>query len=1825
VDATAKVIPEGSVQAGTTRLPIMVLMSDGEPTAATKSYANVGSSDVGEGRTGTNYASDMAFLTQLTMAYAKREIDTAYGTDSLLYTLGYSVDGNDYAQSVLDPSKYTTTRIENLWNTFDSTAAGGTFRVNDRGNNETVTKHTDPAGKYAKELKDYRNYTDEYFSATRSSDLSRAFQSIVDEIILQAKYYPTYVENDHDHDGYLTFVDKIGSYMEVTDVKGIVVGDRLFSGAALASGFVDGSFGSLNNPTDVGNALIDSIMIRLNIDDSSVAKALAVSAYSHGQLSYTNDQNFSHYLGWFSDADGNYVDFWHEGMTDSQIAQIAAEKNATHVIKSYIFLGDTTVVPGVNNTDMMYMSVRVATDIATMQTIVTWRVPAALIPTITYEVKVEVDSDGEVLGLADLNIEDNTADSPIRLLYEVGLRSDITDWNMGETVSAAYVQENGYTFYSNKWSTDPDDVTANTYSHFEPSVQNERYYYTQDTAVLTKNGDTYTPYTGSKPSGSGYWHSLLVYEKLENGSLRTHTHYEPISAGAMESVEQDGQRWVIPKDTVHRYYDYEVSEKEPNVTGTMAYSDHPFVVKTGDIYYTYSTQGNNGKFTTAPATGIRLTKTLAEGFETENSFTFVLAGDIANAMVVRLNEDGTEASRTALDASGELTLKGGETVYIVGLTVGSYTVTEKVAVGADYHVQSVLVNNQTVGTSAQLTLAAQTVTPVEFINDAQGYGNLIVSKDVNYPAGFMPTDAHNGKTFTVDVTFTGDIASMTAPAGAVANGNTYTLTLRDGESVTFSGIKEGVTYTVTERDIPTGYGLTEVRYSNTEKSIRSAATDQAHVVNAYSLAPASVPLKIAGTKTVTGGWPANAAFTVRLWEVIDFSSGDAVDTGLTATVSESANTYEIDMSALTFKAEGTYNFLVLEDIPANRIPDMAYDRSFGQFSVTVTDTDADGELEIAKVEAYQNTQLTGDANGYTVTKDFTNVVTKDIVYLDVQKKVQDAAGKSYTEHLSDITFGLFTSTSATEPAYYVLTDSTGKATFAVPVSQSSLGAGQTFYLREIAPAVENRVVGMKYDESWIAEVRITWDSVNNVAVTEYAPVGTPADGNWTVYTQGQSVFEHTNTYDPNVYSTPEIVLSGVKTLNGGNELGGRKFSFSLYKTTAAFVIQGQALQTVQNNGNAITFDGISYDTPGLHYLSVKEEATQLGGVTIEDRHYHITVLVEKYAGTDGVTRLRVADGYPHIAAYGQAGVVAPDALNFNNHYSVNGTAEVVLDGGKTLTGRPMLASEFRFRLEEVADAQGTALAGGLVMEAENGPANNGAASFRFAPIVYDEQGTHYYKVTEVAGPAGDGVTYSKASYIYKVEVTDNGAGGLTAAKSVVDNKTVTFANTYKPSNTHTNVFASKELQGKTLADKQFTFILQETEIDFVTPLQGGVSKSVQNGEHGVIDFGRIVYTEEGTHYYVVREDIPDEPQPGITYDETWYHVIVRVVDNKKGSLEQYTSMEKVYVDGQNTVMEPANAIIFHNSYDITGIAGVRIEGVKNMIGRPLKDGEFTFELYTTDESYAIEGITPKTAVNEGGGFGFALNYEPEDAGKTFYYVLREQNGGQTIDGVHYSNATYRIRVEVRDDNKGGLELVTQADGVTVSVEGNVTVIRDVLFENEYTTNTADVVLTVKKTMTGDKTDPSGFTFGLYTDLTKEPFAKITSDADGVVSFETITAGLGDVSDEPYVFYIREILPVVNGKTVNKKDNVTYDEKVYTVALTVAHDGKGNLTATYTVDGAAVDQATYQFAFTNSYKKPASSTPQTGDETPVAVLMAMLVLSGSAIMAMVVYDRKRRSL
>ncbi len=1752
--AADTVIPEGQPQAGTKRIPAVVLMSDGQPTVGDTTYYEIGISTIGDGGTPNQTNGDrMSFLTQLTAAWVKAKIANKYSIkneDVRFYTLGLNTSTNRYATDTLNPATSTNTKLANYWSSFISATPNSSGQVTVRsGNFDSYTIYKSDDGMITSAAQ--RVYPTQYFAASDTAKLAEAFATIADELTTGTPYVTLVSDGEANLDGYITFEDQLGAMMEVKNIKGLVMGDRVFTGAELAKSMNEGDLGQSSNPKDYGNEFVRTVKERLGIEDTTVAQNLIRNAYHSGQLSYTSATEYSNYIGWYADAEGNYAGFWQE--SDGYGSEGAPE-GAVYINKSYGYLGAESTEAGAS--DMMHVVVMVRTEIATGDQSLIYKIPASLIPTVMYN--VELDGT-DVSKPASITREDAF---PLQLLAEVGLRSDINAVNLEQKV-AEYIDNGGhahknadgtYDFYTNRWGyghgdeVDYDEPLTHVVaqSHFHPATDNSRYYVTEETLLcVDQNG---TPYTGlATPTGTGYYHARSYYEVVRGNTVVT-TKYLPVSAVTLARVQRQGSNWYIPAGVPFQETERFRVEKNPNATDTLTYADYPTVLHNEAGYNIYAFLGNNGKLTMAPAQGIALTKTVAELSDdaeapTEFTFTVTLSQAVTAPVVTDTNGDPIDAEKWSVRGNViTVKLSADETVVITGIPTGTtYTVAEEVTA---YYTAS--------SANASGTVAANTVNSVDFVNTAKGYGSLVVGKDVNYPQGFVPGAAHNSKEFTIVVEFTGDVAGIVAPAGAVRSGNAFTLKLKDGESVTFTNIPEGAVYTVSEGAMPAGYAFQELRYTDNTRTIAAHDLDEAEVVNSYALQPVSPNVKVRGDKTLVtneSSW-GGETFTVELFRIDDFADQDPVSTGLTATMSEANKDYEIDLSSISFTTAGTYYFRAVEVVPEDRNPNIAYDRTYGLFSITVGDANADGALEIQNVNAYQTTTVSGSAaNGWVLEKDFTNVVTTDRIYLDIQKNVVDAADNTpVNEHLGDITFGLFANTNAgTAPSYYMLTDTAGEATIMVPVTQQIINEASgriVYYLREIAPAAENRVVGMHYDESWLYAIEITWDAQSNTAVVRYAPMENGVVGTYETYVEGTTVFGHTNTYEKDVKVALE--LSGEKTLNGGTSLGGREFSFSLYKSTAAFV-QGELIETVENNSNAIEFSDITFTAPGMYYMVARENASNLGGITIDGTVYHITVAVEKFVDTDGTTRLRMVSGYPSVVKYGSSTNVGADGLDFNNIYTITGNKDVTISGRKTLEGRELIAGEFEFGLYE---------GGELVSSVKN--LTNG--NFSFPTITYTpaDIGTHTYTVKEIVPTEKlGGVTYDDAEFTVVVKVEDNGEGGMTVTKTVDGdvNGTIEFENTYDTQPIDVTLTGSKTLYNQdtgnyiTLNGGEFTFELYTSNQSFTT--QGELAvPAVTNGAGGTISI-LLEDLEAGDYYYILREDLGDAN--GMYYDTSVFNIRILVTDNGDGTLRSMVTIRK---SGNGT-----SVIAFGNTY-IPDPTEHTISGTKEMTGRDIVDGEFIFELYEGEELI-------QTAENVGSTFTFEpIEYEKSG---TYTYTVKERIPEQAENGVYkgvtYDPAVYTVTVTV-SDNGGILQAVSSHTAAQL------------VFRNSY--EGADTHFSVEgwKFLDDKQLEAGMFSFEMR-DKNNVHIATVQNSADGSFSFRNIPlVAVGD-----YTYTIREVIPAgaeeVDGKWVYK--GITYSNDVYTVKVSVTDPGDGQLVAGDPVITKNSDTTPVQRAdFTNDY-------------------------------------------
>ena len=177
-----------------------------------------------------------------------------------------------------------------------------------------------------------------------------------------------------------------------------------------------------------------------------------------------------------------------------------------------------------------------------------------------------------------------------------------------------------------------------------------------------------------------------------------------------------------------------------------------------------------------------------------------------------------------------------------------------------------------------------------------------------------------------------------------------------------------------------------------------------------------------------------------------------------------------------------------------------------------------------------------------------------------------------------------------------------------------------------------------------------------------------------------------------------------------------------------------------------------------------------------------------------------------------------------------------------------------------------------------------------------------------------------------------------------------------------------------------------------------------------------------THWYTISEVKPTNTNNGITYDSTVYKLCVKLhdVSNGKGIL---TVESATYYRVNGDKWEPIDGTpTFNNRYTAADSDAVTVTLQKNLTGRALNAGEFTFKLSCpADEKH--NGLTATNDAN--GKVTFTLTYKDNDLNQsdadptTYTYTVSEVKGD--AEGVTYDNQTYTFTVQVQDDGTGKMK------------------------------------------------------------------------------------------------------------------------------------------------------------------------------------------------------------
>ncbi|MBQ2923503.1 MAG: DUF11 domain-containing protein [Tyzzerella sp.] len=1819
-------IQGGNVQAGTTRMPIFVLMSDGAPTTGTPDYTNIGTSSVGNG--GASSAG-LGFMTQLTAAYARAQVEEHYNTTAKFYTLGLNLSNQDndseyISQSVLDP-KNSLNAIDTYWNNLFNNGRADFYSpgTSSNGNNNsniwvTVNRSTNDGL-----TRDSQNYVTEYFPASGNDGLEAAFTAIVNEIILQSAYYPTLIGGDNtDLDGYITFEDEIGQFMEVKNITGLMLGDnQLFSGAALTKMMGSSEFGDRYTYTELGWELVDSVAERIGVSQE-VAIEILKQAWADGQLSYTDDNHFSNYIGWYESKDGKYVAYWNENHTTADIPA-----DAQYITRSYGFYGTANVgAIEALGSDMMHIVIKVRTDIKTQHQDVVFMIPASLIPVITYH--VELNSDDYATATAFKMYTDEQ--KPIRLLFEVGLRSDINELNITEKLAAEnlvtgqHIHRNDdgtYTFYTNQWGSGNENQNIDysnpsahlvTESHFHPNEANERYYYTADTIIYEKTGtDTYREYTGTaKPSGDNFYHTLRIFNQTNATTQAAEMidKYIPIANSVLaehaKAATDGSNTWYIEKGTIYQDLDRFRDEtlKSANNTGTLRYFDYPVVAHPDNSSATYdiwSYLGNNGRLTVTPATGIKLTKLVDDTVTDANAvftFTVELSGGNYDGTYRFVNASGTYGTITfANGKSSEIELKANETVYIIDLPVGAnYTVTEKNE-NTSYKVGSVSQNGTVLtGVTATGTIQSMELADVEFTNTIRQYGDLIISKTVTHDFGTdytIPTD----KKFDVEVTLglaNGTQVETSVGTKTVTNGK-ITFQLAHDESVSIFNLLEGTTYSVAEMNLPTGFTL--VTADADRRGTISSAGAEVDLVNDYNptgYAP-TADINIDVTKTLKDVNGQDVSWGSREYkfylEKLVGTTWERVTT--TAEVANGADsTFTVKIPEESLKEVGRYLFRVHED-EGNLEEGIVSDTAI-YFVVVVTDKDMDGALEVDQILV--NNTAVADKENVDLTFTNTYVVTEGlVVHIPIEKTLENNTGVNLLP--SGFQFGLYEG--STQVGETATTNANGDATIYMSYTstwfngQPKNSAGnveKTYTLREIAGSKK----GMTYtDKKYTVKVEI---GINGNALEL---VSLSIDGDTT-----DPVATFTNKYE---LKAATFSIAGTKTLTGRN-IGNDKYTFKMYKTGSDFDVSKatKVLPVVENNGNAFTLTD-SVTTAGVHYYVIEEVQGNIPGVTYDITKYHVTV-VAKDNNNGG---LAIANGDISIVKVGTGAV---NTVEFVNKYNAAPTG-IVITGTKALTGKAQEHNMFEFVLKEGTAEISRAWSSAI-------------GTITFPEITYTEAGTYVYTVTEVnAGKTG--YTYDDSSFEVTVQVTDNLVGQLVAnitgireidgtdSENITDS-TIVFRNEYKPNPVSISLEAVKLLENRHLTNHEFTFQLFEADSEFnygTTPIE-----TAHNNAEGKIAFTHTI-EEAATYYFVMKEDYSN-PAVDIVYDKNEYQITVVVYDGGG-----YLSYHATYaIDGQSV-----NSLVFSNVFvpqdpvqkDVYAKdnAGISIDG------NAVKAGDvLTYEIDYTNFTNQVQNdlvITDKipTGTTYVDGSASEKGFVSFESG-TLTWKLDSVEPGEVV------LVTFDVRV---DEGKADIE--NKAHVVVGNNEYDTNVVKNYTFDKEVDKAEAKIGEELTYTIQYKNTEQEVATVTIVDKLAEGlTYVEGSATAAGVYDEEThtITWVIGNVTalaDGEVSFKA-----IVNAKAVKVIDNVasiqignnpeisvdtdTVETKVLVPELEIIKKQalNGEDAATSVLRVKTGDKITYTITVTNKGNLAASGVTIT-DKVPAGVTIDESSISNKGIL------------
>lgn len=1789
---------DGTSDTEMVRMPILVILSDGAPTysADNAQWWNPNGSTQGAGNDSNVYAGE-GFLAMLTAAYYKKAIaEHYYGAnterEATIYTIGVSLGSitkrnNNYeandktalANLTMNPSQWLGVsinstsiddNIKSYWNKYIGRESFN-IAVGIKDRNSDGSYSFTASGTNANILASVTDlkYNDKYW-ATGDSDIATAFDELSTEISKKAMSVPTMVTTTENFSGYVTFTDVLGEYMELKNMTGVVANGKVYQGISFAKHFSDyGEAGAAYNSPEFDAQLREVMQTRLNMSDSMkndadfVEENIRLAKASEKQAYYRSDTDYDNSLVWWGttydvgEEDTNIQNLGYAD--DDSIAYIEEERAAGRiptgadcVVRSYFFYGTAGETDQDPHHEYLYFVVRVSRSLtAPYQQTVVISAPASLLS--MERVLIREESDGTYTA----EVEEQ---APSRVIYEVGLRSDINPYTVKSIVADNYKNEtvNGtgsvnynaatdsYSFFTNDWDRTQAQGShhrAMTKATFDAAADNSFYRYQENETLYVQSGNSYTKYTGATLPNGVYYYAREGYSWSGAATSGKYA-AQPQTFYVKVDVEDDNRASIVRNTTDNTWYIpaglYTASTlqvngddvlkddlatpaaNDGNKTGTAVVVAHPH--RTGDVNNSHYTVllGNNGMLTMQAKDAKEVSIDRGGAGTTiinDADGKAVMVGDVLTYTIEATNTTGAAANIVITDrvpVGTEFVSAANNGTHSSGAL--SWTV-RNVAAGASAKVSFKVRVTEAALNSAVVNIENQATVKVG--NNPSYTTNTVTNppegKKVSVDGGLANGDVQVGSELTYEILYANDTDAVqtvtitdtipdgtayeegTASPAATFSGNKLTWTLNN--------VQPGVTGTVSFR-----VKVTAAALNNSDNNIENHAeikigNNNPEITNTTYTQRDTGSIKL--LKTVTKG-DTNTSFTMILTEATGTLEGTFQMTGA------NGNTVVFDDGKATITGVKHNAEVTISGLPLNA-------------AISAREQDAAGwtptyTQRIAVVATGSEVQTLKISNAYTVVPaSFRLSGTKTYVgtwgnnsTVSFMAQACDANGVVKTGENARVVYA---------------TASKGSGNAAVfNFSEITFYEEQTlYYLISESVTDANKIANVDYDKTvYLMKLEVV-DEQSELKVSTGYKKGTVTGGvwtadpgvtdfvafDWTKTAAGETAINFTNT----AYAPAQVSVSGGKTMTGRNMMDG-EFVFELVDASGKVVSTTLEVDSADKTKGTFEFAPITYTLAdvGTHTYTVREVKGALGGVTYDPTNYTVTVVVAK--GQNGT--LSTTTTYA-------VGAEAKNSISFTNSYASDKThAYYVPVANKVLLSREeskrdLQAGEFRFEVVELDSNNGYAVMKELgvdkvVSRGTNVAATAGAVqndwcsangAVQFTPIDFAQDthiaaGTshnHYYLIREVVG-TDTNITYNKAGTVgyLQVTVTDDGAGTFAVTEVKY------FA---------TDAFASG------------------TEI---------LTAAVSNGVPTYSSESRITFTN---HYGSGEVELSIAFDKKFNYADTDAYMIL---SGSEFDFEVYEA-----ADGTFTPAVGAQPIT------------VGTNGASGSDGK----AEITF--------------TPTHITRAS--MGSALT-------KDFYYLVKEVTPGNATElGLKIADPI-GVKLTVTDDGYGNLEVANVAYFRKVnSAWVEQTAADKNLFVNTYMPASVSVRLPIDKELVGKDLSYTGgfdqFSFEISGTNLAQPVI-LTTDKDGLAA-HTLTFAAADMSgasfdtakgmwSKTFTYTVREL--DISSAAVNGNSNGAYgkDAAVYTVTVVVTEDGSGQLKAAAYVGNERLEVLT----FTNTY-------------------------------------------